>query len=612
MTLETGIGPAWRRRRARSWVLAAVGFGLCLALAIATYYALYASKLDAHQRADAQRLAFFGTSLEHTLEKHEQLPYVVALEQSVIALLRRPDDRALVASVNHYLEVVRARTEVEHLYLLDTTGLTLASSNWAQPTSFVGINYGYRPYFRAAVAGDLGRFYGMGTTTHVPGYFLSAPVRQDGRVIGVMVAKVRLEALEPAWERSGETILVSDENDIVFLSSAQRWKYRQLAPLSPDAARHVRETRQYESIELAPMLAGTAVRLDQGARTIRLPQHRMLQARPCGPLGWHMLLLSDLREVRGDALGGAAAVGFAAAFALTALIYFQLRRMRSREQRQAQAVLQRAYDQLEHRIAERTADLTAANARLEHKVAALKQTEQILRDTRDEAIQAGKLAVLGQMAAGVTHELNQPLTALTTLQDNAVKYIELGRLDEARDNLRILSQLTQKMGRIIGELKTFARKAPIVLAEVAVADSLASAQLLVEGQRRKAQVAIVVKQVDRAVLAIADSTRLEQILVNLLRNGIEAMETSSDRRLVVYVTREHAHVRIAVRDHGAGISAEVGDRLFEPFVTTKPVGIGLGLGLAISHAIAESVGGELVGANAPDGGAEFVLTLAAA
>jgi len=176
-----------------------------------------------------------------------------------------------------------------------------------------------------------------------------------------------------------------------------------------------------------------------------------------------------LVEARRSAADLAAAAGFAGAFVFAAANVLYQRRRRLEERHAAKQALQRAYDDLEVRIAARTADLVAANAQLQDKVAALKQTEQILRETQDNAVQAGKLAVLGQMAAGVTHELNQPLAALTTLSDNSVKLIQLERTEEVRENLRMMGQLAQRMGRIVGQLKAFARKGPAEMAPVGVA-----------------------------------------------------------------------------------------------------------------------------------------------
>jgi two-component system C4-dicarboxylate transport sensor histidine kinase DctB len=625
--IEPGVGhpaedqaPARPGRRAGSAVLAAAGLALCLLPAVATYRSLYRSGREAVRRADGQRLEYFAESLGYAVEKNEHLPFLIGLERDVVGLLLHPGEPKRVEDVNRYLALVQSKAAVAAAYLLDGQGLTLASSNASTPSSFVGHSYAYRPYFREAVAGRPARFYGVGVTTGDPGYFLSAPVRHGDQLLGAVVVKVNLDGVEQAWRRSGERLLLVDENGVAFLASVPAWKYSVLWPISAAALERIAETRQYGKHTLVPFLAGNPVRLSDGAQTLRLgagqpaaegaPESRevLIQSRASGPIGWRLVMVSDLHAVQTSALGGAGAVGFGAAFALTAALSVWLRRSRLRERRQANARLQRAYEQLERRIGERTRELVAANEHLAERVEALKGTERILRETQDSAVQAGKLAVLGQMAAGITHELNQPLAALTTLQDNAARLMELGRVEEARENLRRVSQLTRKMGGIVGELKAFARKAPAAPSPVVVADAVAHAVLLVEPQRRRAQVAIEVRESDATARAVADSIRVEQVLVNLMRNGIEAMEEGAGRLLEVSVSRAAGRVRIAVRDHGPGI-AGVRDRLFEPFFTTKAPGVGLGLGLAISRTIAQGMGGELVAGDAPGGGAEFLLVL---
>lgn len=598
-----------------------LGILACLAIGWASYRAVLPLNLEREQRANAQRLGFYAASLESLLAKHEYLPQLVSLERDVVAALEHPDEPSRTAA-NIYLETVQGRTGLAAVYVMDLQGNTLASSNWRTPQSFVGQNYGFRPYFSEAAVGRVGRFYAVGATTGEPGYFLAAPVRKADRTLGVAAIKVSLDEFEEALARSGERLLVADAAGVVFLSAFRPWKYRSLAPLSEETRRHLGEARQYGLSPLEPVAPNVALRPSDAAQIVALPlpsaeakadaawpREYMVQSRAAGPNGWRVVLLTDTVEARRSAADLAAAAGFAGAFVFAAANFLYQRRRRLEERHAAKQALQRAYDDLEARIAVRTADLVAANEQLQDRVAALKQTEQILRETQDNAVQAGKLAVLGQMAAGVTHELNQPLAALTTLSDNSVKLMELERAEEVRENLRMMGQLAERMGRIVGQLKAFARKGPVALEPVAVGDAIANALLLVEPRQRECRVEIGLEQPAEPVRVLADSVRLEQVLVNLLRNAIEAMEGVADRRLAIRVAHGRGRVRIAVRDRGPGIAEEVLPHLFAPFYTTKPAGKGLGLGLAISLAIVRSFGGELTAANAPGGGAEFILDL---
>lgn len=586
----------------RVWLLTAAAAASCLLVGLIAYRLLLGSYLAHEQQVASQRLDAFALSLEATLNRHESLPGLLALEPSLAALLREPDNGQRIAAANAYLEAAQQGAAVAATYLIDANGLTLAASNWRQPRSFVGHNYAFRPYFSDALAHGLGRFYGVGVTTGEPGYFLAAPVRSGGRVLGVVVLKVGLEAMEQAMAESGDTLLLADADGIVFLSSQRRLRYRTLAPLPAAVSARLAETRQYGNQTIQP-LADRPLTLDSSA-----PQRLALAgeasrdlltlSRPVGNLGWRVVQLGRPDEARGAAFSGAMAAALAAAFGLGVAAHLRHRRRRREE-------LRRIHGELEQRIAERTADLTG-------KVAELQRTEAILHETRDAAVQAGKLAVLGQLSAGISHELNQPLAALRTFADNASALLARGRYDEVAENLQMIGELVGRTGRIVRQLKSFARKEAATAQAVTVTSAIEHALLLVEPRRRDSAATIAVSQDDPALCVVAEAGRFEQVLVNLMLNGLDAMHGQPAPRLEIDVSRRGANVRLAVRDHGPGIADDVRNHLFEPFYTTKPAGEGLGLGLAISLAIVESYGGTLRTENAADGGAVFVLTLPAA
>lgn len=589
-------------RPSRTWLLTAVAAAACLLIGLLGYRLLLDNNLAHERRLATQRLDAFALSLDATLNRHESLPGLLALEPSLAALLRDPDNQQRVAAANAYLEAAQQGAAVAATYLIDADGNTLAASNWRQPRSFVGHNYAFRPYFSDAIAHGLGRFYGVGVTTGEPGYFLAAPVREQERILGVVVLKVGLESMEQAMAGSGDTLLLADADGIVFLSSERRLRYRTLAPLPAAITARLAETRQYGNQSIVP-LADRAVPLD-ATTPLRLalpdeqPREHLLVTRPVGNLGWQVVQLGRPDEARAAAFSGAMALAFAAAFAVGVAAHLRHRRRRRDE-------LKRIYSELEQRIAERTADLT-------DKIAALQRTEAILHETRDAAVQAGKLAVLGQLSAGISHELNQPLAALQTFADNATALLARGRHGEVAENLEMISALIERTGRIVRQLKTFARKEAATPQAVTIATAIEHALMLVEPRRRESGARISVSQDDPALLVVAEAGRLEQVLVNLLLNGLDAMHGQPAPQLEIAAGRDERNVRISIRDHGTGIADEVRSHLFEPFYTTKSASEGLGLGLAISLTIVESYGGTLRTHNAADGGAVFVLTLPAA
>jgi two-component system, NtrC family, C4-dicarboxylate transport sensor histidine kinase DctB len=305
--------------------------------------------------------------------------------------------------------------------------------------------------------------------------------------------------------------------------------------------------------------------------------------------------------------------------------YWRQRRARVNEMIKSRAMLQTAYAMLNERVAERTADLSQANEQLQREVHERVRAEAELRAAQDELIQASKLAALGQMAAGITHELNQPLAALRSFSDNTRVFLERGQYETAHENLEAIGSLTERMGKIVNQLKLFVGRARPRSLRCQVAPALRNALALLG--KRLADVSVTLTLTDRAdnpdapavafdphgdhaeLVAQCDDLRLEQVLINLVGNALDAVAGLPAPHVSIDIETDTATLAISVRDNGPGIPDDVMPRLFEPFFTTKEMGQGLGLGLAISSSIARDCGGSLAAHNDPDGGARFVLTL---
>lgn len=594
-----------------SWTVLAVV--VCVALGLLSYRLLLDARLLDQQHAGAKRLEFYTLTLDAVLTRHEVLPGVLALEHKLSAVLDSPDDASRHAA-NLFLEAAAARAQVNAIYVMDASGMTLAASNWNQRISFVGRSYGFRPYFRDAMEGRLGRFYGVGATSGDAGYFLATQVRTPRGAAGVVAVKVDLEGFEEAMRQSGETVLLADQEGVVFLSSVPQWKYHALGPLSDATRERLRLTRQYGSAELLqiPERATNMSRIGlPGPGRDGASRESIVIEHPIGPLGWQVLLLVDPADAHRSAVAGALVVALSGGLLLALVVQWDLRRRRRNDHRAAEARLRAANADLEGRIAQRTVALSEANVLLERKITELKKADAIVRQTQDKAVQAGKLAVLGQLSAGMSHELNQPLTALRTLSDNGTKLLAQGRIPETRENLELISEVAARMGRTITQLKAFARKESPSLGRVPVCNVVAQAVMLVAPRREETGATIDTDLVSAELQVKADETRLVQVLVNLLRNGLDEVAGLPTRRIVISTAQVGPRVMLKVRDSGPGIAPDVLPHLFEPFYTTKPAGQGLGLGLALSLAITESMGGRLQAHSGPDG-AEFSIDLEAA
>ena len=274
------------------------------------------------------------------------------------------------------------------------------------------------------------------------------------------------------------------------------------------------------------------------------------------------------------------------------------------ERKQYEEALQQAQAELENRVRDRTLDLTKANQKLRDEM-------QQHKETQNELIQTAKLAVLGQMSAGINHELNQPLTAIRAYADNAQQFLRLSRIDNVERNLQEISQLTERMAKIIHPLKEFSRKSSGQQESVCLQSVRDGAMAIMYGRLGREDVVISWPEGLDRYYVLGDIVRIEQVLVNLIGNAIQAMDQKAERRIDIRLDyEEHCHV-LYVHDAGPGIPEADLERVFEPFFTTKKAGSGLGLGLSISHRIIASMGGELSVSNHPAGGAQFRLALPA-
>ncbi len=294
-----------------------------------------------------------------------------------------------------------------------------------------------------------------------------------------------------------------------------------------------------------------------------------------------------------------AAVVALVGLAVAAMLFWALERRR---------VLAEANATLESRVNARTAELSGANKALRREVAERQEAEAALKQAQADLVQAGKLSALGQMSAGISHELNQPLMAISQFADNGALLIERGKVDAASGNLRRIAELAGRMGRIIRNLRAFARQENEPVRRIDVVAVVETAVEMTEARLAKDGITLDWNPPKQPVWAMGGEVRLAQVLVNLITNAADAMTGRDDARLSVTVDAIEKPV-IRVRDTGPGISAP--EKIFDPFYSTKEVGAseGMGLGLSISYGLVQSFGGAIRGRNAIGGGAEFTVEL---
>lgn len=576
--------------------LAALGLALILAWALlvqgGSWLAGQHIKATIPQGENILRLAVSG--LRGELARHERLPDLLA-RAPVLSNALHPDAApAEVAAANLYLRHVTRLMGLSDAYVMDAQGMTVAASNFDRDLSFVGQSFAYRPYFTQALAGGRGQFFALGTTSGKRGYYFAAPVRDRGRILGVLALKVDVDAIEDSWRAAEYEMIVTDSEGIVFLASRRDWQFRSLGALGAQARARIAATRRYddEPLDMLPL-----------ARTGRVSGHQMLRleagddrrefvsvSETMPEAGWTVQVLLDTAPARRQALQGAVAALLIVGAVLAGVIAWVQRRARLRERLSIQA---EAQAQLEGRVKARTRELAQLNDRLSAEITERRATEDELRRTQRHLVQSAKLAALGQMSAALSHELNQPLGAVRNFAANAVTYLDRDRPQDTRANLARILSLTDRMTEIGRTLRNFARKPNAQLRPVDLHDVMRDAMEVIAWRIGKRQVALNLDLPPQPLCVMAGPVRFQQVIVNLLSNALDALDDRPDARIDITARAGGGRVSVTVRDNGPGVPEGLDDRVFDPFFSTKGVGSGLGLGLSISFNIIKDFGGEL-------------------
>ena len=586
----------------------------CLAMTLLVARAVTQGYLSEGNARAETTLRLTANALEGHLRRYEALPELLADSPDILALVTGPADPAQRMAMNRWLQAKNAVVQSSDLYVIDRQGNTVAASNYDQPDSFIGQNFAYRPYFTQALAGGKGRFFALGTTSGVRGYYFGAPIRDArGVVAGVVALKIGVDDIEASWRTWEYRIIVSDPEGIIFMSTDPGWRYKGLLPLTADRLERTTASRRYAEAHLEELAFQSGAEAGFGLMQLLaedgLEHEYLVTAQIMPEAGWTVHVLLDTAYLRGQARLAVAAFVLALGVALSLAVVVSQRRARLAERIAMQEAAQAGLEVL---VQERTADLMRVNRQIETEVAERRLTEQELRRTQADLVQAGKLAALGQMSAALSHEINQPLAAARNYADSAALLIDRGDPLRARDNIGQILSLIDRVATIARHLRNVARKPDEVLKVLALPAVIADA-LQIAGARLAAAGAVVVQDVPADLPPVrGGAVRLQQVLVNVLGNAADAVETLPDRRIDLIARVDDRAVIIAIRDRGPGVPAAIADRIFDPFFSTKTVGSGLGLGLSISYNIMKDFGGDLRVSNHPGGGAVFEIVLQAA
>jgi len=585
------------------WMIALLLWvGLMLAVSFVSY-----RQAVKELRLEAQiSLASIDSKLNAQINKYQSLPKVVSKHNLVIDTLlseSNADRNLTIQKLNVLLESYSQDTDSEAIYLLDANGTAIASSNWQQEDSFVGVDYRFRPYFQQSIKGfELG-YFALGTVSGVRGYYFSTPVYHSDRVVGVLVVKIPLDAIEENLVDRSFDFVVTDVHGAVFFSSRTQWNYHSIGILSDEIKKSLIAQRQYGENKILPLTKDRNFSkvLTKGVITLNeTSDEYLIFSREIKHIGWQLIAMVPHFSVVNSIVK--TLLVFSLFYILLVLLYASWNRMVL-----ARKDLAKNNALLEIRVDERTKALQITNTQLRDIIEKYKETEITLKQTEQELIQTAKLAMLGEMSAGINHELNQPLTAMRIYIQNMKIILDKGDKQKVYSVLDHLLKLNDMLEKIVGQYKVFARKAKGVLGPVSLAEVVDASVNILENKLSKSSIKLDVQPIPSDLKVVGDVVPLEQVVINLLNNAIQAVAEVDDASIKIELAVLDDNLELTVSDNGKGISEENLDQLFEPFFTTKNTGIGLGL--TISKRIMDAFGGSIVALDKTQQGASFVITL---
>ncbi len=527
------------------------------------------------QNADATvRATLYAGSIQSTMQRHSVVPLLLSRDPILILSLKSGEYAGAEERLRKFKEEIGAGS----IFLLDADGRIVAASDERPREQYDGD----KAYFTLAKSDQGTVFSIIENDDGAYSFHYARRIVQEDQLIGVVVVTVDLGAHEEGWRRARVKVVVTDSDDQVLLASEPNWRQKTLANIlapGPDSSgvrRALQEARQSFGSPSYVYIAGTPY---------------LLSEVPVGFRNWRLTYFATVEGVRARVNAVLSLIIMVLALLLALAFYLLSRRTRAESRR----------------IQRESEELRVLNRRLSTEIGARKRVEKNLKEAEQSLEQASKLAALGQMAAAVSHELNQPLAAMKTYLAGARLLLTRRRPEEALSSFQRIDDLIDRMGGITRQLKSYARKGDADSEPVDLRDSVRTALAMMAPQLGKMSVKIDTALPSEPAMVHADPLRIEQIIVNLLRNALDAVRVRDDKEIRILLVESGDAILFSIEDNGTGLRDP--DKLFEPFYTTKKPGEGLGLGLAISAGFAAELGGRLVARNAPDGGAVFELVL---
>tara|TARA_B110001450_G_scaffold69623_1_gene65862 strand:- start:1207 stop:3012 length:1806 start_codon:yes stop_codon:yes gene_type:complete len=540
--------------------------------------------LDRLSETAKVRIDQSSNRLLEQLASFKQLSNLLARNPKIIEAFEGNSD---IKSIDELVQSTVFLSGSEQILLINKTGNVIASSKLVsgKPTE-KSINPN-EPYVQAALNGRLGYFYAVDKQTLARTIFIARGIYTSSlSPQGVVIIKVDIPSLEYQWNVDDVSLAFFDANDVAFITNRPSMALRRLGSLDKPFL----ETKHYERNQISKffdykksmLLNHTILKF---FNTEELPKEALILSKYIPRLEMTTQVFMSTQVTKFSArvqAGLTAAIFFALGSGLWSL---WLRRQR---------------------LIDKLAIEEAANAKLEARVE--KRTAQ-LKKAQFQLVQAGKLKALGEISAGISHELNQPLAAMQNFSENGAKMLDLNKIEDARINFDLIGTQINRITRIIKSLRAFARKEKETIEAIDLQEVIKETLSLSKSRIDFEKVDIEWHPEDKEIMVMGGHVRLQQVVINLLTNAIDSMQNKKNKKITIKILKSKSDVIMSVRDTGDGLSDP--GRVFEPFYSTKEVGAskGMGLGLSISYGIVGSFGGEMSCSNYKSGGAEFIIKL---
>ncbi len=559
-------------------------------------WAGYLSALDQLEQRGRSDLALASDRLTGELERYRELAVLMSDHPGVSS--------AVTGETNNVSDLLRQtadKTGSLDILVVSRFGAELASASGEG-----AISHGGAPYFERAMDGAMGVYHRVSDRYGQRTFLFAAPIfSESGPVSGAVIVVVNVSAVEAVWRGARPTVFFTDELGVTFISN--RSEMVLMARGDVGIARGT--SAEYYPDTLRPFLTyrnrelrGRTLWAVEGQRYV--PEDALYLSLPLPVIqmtGEALLDVSPAWTLAALQAGVAAAI----CLAFGAMLFLATERRRT---------LALANAQLEGAVQARTVELSRINVELRREVSERIAAEAQLTKAQSDLVQAGKLSALGQMSAGISHELNQPLMAIRSYAENAEAFLERGKVDVAGQNLSRIADLARRMGRIIRNLRAFAKQESEGLTDVLLTDVISGVLEIVDARAKGEGVEIAWQPPTQKLVVRGGEVRLQQVVLNLVSNAMDAMAMQeTPRRIEIDAECKENRVDLYVRDTGPGLDEP--DRIFDPFYSTKQVTSdgtgrdGMGLGLSISYGLVQSFGGMIRGRNHPHGGAVFTVTL---